>query len=118
MTFSYYDLFRDRNKVKEMVENVKVKEFTLNSAVIITENETEKNSTEINDDDEILIEEITKLFEENYSSLIRNVNLYPIDFEKDDDTNLHMDFITSCSNLRAENYDIAPTDKHNVKSFI
>ena len=41
--------------------------------------------------------------------------LIPIEFEKDDDNNLHMDFITACSNLRAENYDILPTDKHHVK---
>ena len=29
-----------------------------------------------------------------------------------------MDFIVACSNLRAENYDIAPTDKHNVSLTI
>lgn len=37
------------------------------------------------------------------------------DFEKDDDTNYHMDFITACSNLRADNYGIAPADKHKSK---
>ena len=42
------------------------------------------------------------------------IKVQPIDFEKDDDTNLHMDFITACSNLRAENYDIPPADKHKV----
>lgn len=30
--------------------------------------------------------------------------LSPVEFEKDDDSNFHMDFITACSNLRASNY--------------
>lgn len=41
--------------------------------------------------------------------------LNPVDFEKDDDTNHHIDFITSCSNLRAENYKIEPADRHKTK---
>ena len=39
----------------------------------------------------------------------------PIDFEKDDDNNLHMDFIVACSNLRAENYEIPPADRRKSK---
>jgi len=34
----------------------------------------------------------------------------PVEFEKDDDTNHHIEFITACSNLRAENYCIQPAD--------
>ena len=41
----------------------------------------------------------------------------PADFEKDDDSNYHIDFITVCSNLRAENYKIATLDRHQVKQI-
>ena len=41
--------------------------------------------------------------------------LNPVEFEKDDDTNHHIDFITAASNLRAMNYDIAVADRHKTK---
>ena len=41
------------------------------------------------------------------SSLV-GYRLNPVEFEKDDDTNFHIDFITAASNLRALNYNIAP----------
>ena len=39
----------------------------------------------------------------------------PEEFEKDDDTNGHMAFITAASNLRAANYGIPPADMHQSK---
>lgn len=41
--------------------------------------------------------------------------LHPVEFEKDDDTNHHIDFITAASNLRAENYKIELADRHKTK---
>lgn len=41
--------------------------------------------------------------------------LTPVEFEKDDDTNFHIDFITAASNLRAENYKIETADRHKTK---
>ena len=41
--------------------------------------------------------------------------LEPVEFEKDDDTNHHIDFITAASNLRADNYGIALADRHKTK---
>ncbi|CAE7536877.1 UBA1 [Symbiodinium sp. CCMP2592] len=37
------------------------------------------------------------------------------DFEKDDDTNFHIDFLTASTNLRASNYDIKHTERSTVK---
>ncbi|AYV83619.1 MAG: ubiquitin-like modifier-activating enzyme 1 isoform X2 [Hyperionvirus sp.] len=38
-------------------------------------------------------------------------------FEKDDDTNFHIDFITAMSNLRAINYDIPVASRHKTKGI-
>ncbi len=45
------------------------------------------------------------------------LQIRPLDFEKDDDSNGHMDFIVACSNLRAENYSIPPADRHKSKGI-
>ncbi|KAF2108059.1 hypothetical protein BDV96DRAFT_588146 [Lophiotrema nucula] len=41
--------------------------------------------------------------------------LEPVEFEKDDDTNYHIDFISAASNLRAANYKIEQADRHKTK---
>lgn len=50
------------------------------------------------------------------SSLV-GYRLSPVEFEKDDDTNHHIDFITAASNLRAMNYSIPVADKHTTKQI-
>ena len=49
---------------------------------------------------------------------LHGTKLTPLEFEKDDDTNFHMDFIVATSNLRAENYDIEPADRHKVRQTL
>jgi len=48
---------------------------------------------------------------------LENIKLYPIEFEKDDEKNYHIEFITYASNLRAENYGIEQTDKLKTKKI-
>ena len=38
-----------------------------------------------------------------------------VDFEKDDDTNFHMQFVTATSNMRARSYAIKEADVFNTK---
>eukprot|EP01125_Pyxidicula_operculata_P003291 TRINITY_DN1387_c1_g1_i1.p1 TRINITY_DN1387_c1_g1~~TRINITY_DN1387_c1_g1_i1.p1 ORF type:complete len:1128 (-),score=342.35 TRINITY_DN1387_c1_g1_i1:272-3655(-) len=42
-------------------------------------------------------------------------SLEKADFEKDDDTNFHIDFITACANMRAWNYHIKSATRHKCK---
>lgn len=50
-------------------------------------------------------------------STLANFSMVPAAFEKDDDTNFHIQFITSASNLRAMNYGIATADRHRTKQI-
>ena len=43
--------------------------------------------------------------------------MQPVEFEKDDDTNHHIDFITAASNLRAMNYSIPIASRHQTKQI-
>jgi len=44
-----------------------------------------------------------------------NLRITPAEFEKDDDSNFHIDFIVATSNSRAENYSIPPADRLKSK---
>jgi len=50
-------------------------------------------------------------------SSLAGYRLTPVEFEKDDDTNHHIDFITAASNLRAMNYNIPIADRHTTKQI-
>ncbi|KAF7348318.1 Ubiquitin activating enzyme [Mycena sanguinolenta] len=50
-------------------------------------------------------------------SSLAGYRLTPADFEKDDDSNHHIDFITAASNLRATNYNITVADRHTTKQI-
>jgi ubiquitin-activating enzyme E1 len=41
--------------------------------------------------------------------------LTPIEFEKDDERNFHVEFVAAAANLRAQNYGIPATDKLEVE---
>lgn len=100
--------------IKKAVANVMVPEFTPKVVKIATNENEAQNQPPPQDDDET-----AKAIADSLPapSSIANLKLFPIDFEKDDDTNFHIEFITATANLRASNYSIPLTDKHTCKGI-
>eukprot|EP01083_Nonionella_stella_P230750 815400_1 len=71
-----------------------------------------------NDDDDYGDAEISNLIKllPDRKTLI-GMKLKVIEFEKDDDTNFHIDFIQCSANLRARNYRIGEKKRHEIKKI-
>ncbi|CAI5449149.1 unnamed protein product [Caenorhabditis angaria] len=83
--------------------------------IAVTEAEAKEQAESGLGDDDAVVEALKlKLARLNVKTLQK---LNCIDFEKDDDSNHHMEFITGASNLRAENYDIQPADRMKTKQI-
>ncbi|KAM4798221.1 ubiquitin-like modifier-activating enzyme 1 isoform X3 [Urocitellus parryii] len=103
---------QDRVAVTSLLQSLPVPKFTPKSGIKIHVSDQELQSASSSVDDNHL-EELKATIPS--PDKLPGFKMYPIDFEKDDDSNFHMDFIVAASNLRAENYDISPADRHKSK---
>ncbi|XP_067003227.2 ubiquitin-like modifier-activating enzyme 1 [Anabrus simplex] len=104
---------RDRSIIADLVSQVEVPEFIPKSGVkiAVTDSQVQVNGSGSIDHDRLaqLQKELPPREE------LLELHVTPIEFEKDDDNNLHMDFIVAASNLRAANYRIPAADRHKSK---
>merc|ERR1719421_1181163 len=97
----------DRDYIKRVVNAVVVPTFVPKEGVKIQSDPKEEEKSKQQppapevDEDEIC-EGLAKALPT--PSSLAGYRMTPVEFEKDDDTNFHIDFITAASNLRAENY--------------
>merc|ERR1719400_1534345 len=106
----------DRKSIAGIIATVHVEEFQPRTGVkiAVTDAEAEaQNNAAMSDSEELekLKNELPK--PETFGKL----RVTPHEFEKDDDSNGHIDFIVACSNLRASNYSIAPADRLKSKGI-
>ena len=101
----------------KVMDNMIIPEFTPSASVKIQadDNEPDPNAQPGRStfDDNGTLEQIVSQLPP--SQTLEGSKLEPVEFEKDDDTNHHIDFITAASNLRAQNYAIAEADRHRTK---
>ncbi|XP_059142787.1 ubiquitin-like modifier-activating enzyme 1 isoform X2 [Physella acuta] len=106
---------RDRSKIKAIVDTISVPEFKPKAGVKIEVNDSEvasaSNNPETLASDDLL--NVQKALPPPAS--LPDLKITPLEFEKDDDSNFHMDFIVAASNLRANNYNIPEADRHKSK---
>lgn len=105
---------RDRQKIKDILDQIVVPEFVPRSGVKIAVNDSEAQSGS-NDGGMPDMDRLSLIRDELPAPETVKSHLNPVDFEKDDDTNFHMDFVVAASNLRASNYSIAPADHYKSK---
>lgn len=100
---------------RKIMDNMMIPEFSPNPTVRIQadDNEPDPNANRPAFNDNAELEEIISTLPPPKS--LAGAKLQPVEFEKDDDSNHHIDFITAASNLRAENYAIAQADRHKTK---
>ena len=66
-------------------------------------------------DDASKIEQLILSLDEGVQTLPPGFKMNPVAFEKDDDSNYHMDLIAGLANMRARNYSIPEVDKLKAK---
>lgn len=103
-----------RSHIVSVLDRMIIPEFKPDSNVKIQADDKEPDpnaNAPVDDNDEL--EKIAQSLPQPKS--LGDFRLEPVEFEKDDDTNFHIDFITAASNLRAENYKIQTADRHKTK---
>lgn len=105
----------DRKHITEVLSHQVIPDFNPDSNVKIQADDKEPDpnaGADLGDDSAKLQAIIASL---PPPKSLGDFRLEAVEFEKDDDTNFHIDFITAASNLRAENYKITPADRHKTK---
>ncbi|XP_057483857.1 ubiquitin-activating enzyme E1 1-like isoform X1 [Actinidia eriantha] len=109
------DWAKNPRKLADAVDKVIVPEFQAKKDVKIVTDEKATSLSTASIDDAAVINELVMQVEQCRMTLEPDFRMKPIQFEKDDDTNYHMDMIAGLANMRARNYSIPEVDKLKAK---
>jgi ubiquitin-activating enzyme E1 len=109
------DWAKNTSKLADAVSEVAVPQFEPKKGVSIVTDEKATSLSSASVDDVSVIDDLLAKLEECAKRLPPGFQMKPIQFEKDDDTNFHMDLISGFANMRARNYSIPEVDKLKAK---
>ncbi|TYI90973.1 hypothetical protein E1A91_D03G159600v1 [Gossypium mustelinum] len=109
------DWVKNPKMLSEAVDKVIVPDFQPREGVKIETDEKAASLSTASVDDAAVINELLLKLELCRNNLPSGFRMKPISFEKDDDTNYHMDLIAGLANMRARNYSIPEVDKLKAK---
>ncbi|GAA0172678.1 ubiquitin-protein ligase [Lithospermum erythrorhizon] len=109
------DWAKSPKSLAEGVDKVIVPDFQPRKDVKIETDEKATSLSNASIDDSAVINDLIRKLEMCREKLPPGYKMNPIQFEKDDDTNYHMDLIASLANMRARNYSIPEVDKLKAK---
>ncbi|XAR55794.1 hypothetical protein NMG60_11035997 [Bertholletia excelsa] len=102
-------------KLADAVNKVTVPDFQPRKNVTIVTDERATSLATASIDDAAVINELLMRLDMCHKKLPPGFRMNPIQFEKDDDSNYHMDLIAGLANMRARNYSIPEVDKLKAK---
>merc|ERR1711936_487212 len=109
---------KDVDQIKGILKQVVVPVFEAKSGVKIAVTDAEAQAQAENSmSDTQVLEQLLGELPAAADLKAAGLRIVPAEFEKDDDSNGHIDFIVACSNLRASNYSIAPADRLKSKGI-
>lgn len=105
----------NHKELSEAVKKVIVPVFQPKEGVNIVTDENATRFPTASLDDAAVINDLIMRLEECARKLPPGSRMNPIQFEKDNDMNYHIDFIAGLANMRARNYSIPEVDKLKAK---
>ncbi|KAM0850332.1 hypothetical protein ACQ4PT_053175 [Festuca glaucescens] len=106
---------KNSSKLAAAVKKIRVPNFKPQKGVNIVTHEEPLDRSSTSADDATAINDLLAKLHEDAMWLPPGFQMKPIQFEKDDDTNFHMDLVAGLANLRARNYNIPEVDKLKAK---
>mmetsp|Transcript_10660 Transcript_10660/g.20981 ORF Transcript_10660/g.20981 Transcript_10660/m.20981 type:complete len:1144 (+) Transcript_10660:286-3717(+) len=109
--------WRDPEHVKKILATFKPPPIVEEKVDMSGGGEDDGNDADMDVDDDLTLREFDSLLEELTTMVdkAKDVTVEPAEFEKDDDSNGHIDWISAAANLRATNYRIKNAPRHKIK---
>lgn len=106
---------RDKSTTMNIIEGLTAPVYVEKGGVHFSTDEKEEKENQKNELDNMDYGKLLESFPD--PSKFSSLKLQVLEFEKDDATNFHIDFVTAASNMRALNYSIPTADEHKTKGI-